>query len=371
MLSDDRLEDDCWCLIFEEDFRFFDPTTKQSRTNKIKLIPALGPQQQPHSEPSAGAAASSAAASSSSGPAPVGGPSLPPDPSSAVWREDWQSRFRGMVYEMPTKPQKSEFDAISPFVLDLLGLATEADWQGHGGVVWYSWQPGDPTQPCSRPNRMSSGSTLIGMSKVAADMLLHAFWEPSNEMLMKPYHIDLVLKRFFSKHGADMAAAYITPPIGGYSTHISGCSKEHFATPRMSSFCADWSCEGTRKAHDLPRRREKWLATWTVNGNCHWLEEVDKAVDRRWYTFWGGPRVQPRLGDRNVSPLAEPSAGGEPLDEDPPPLTQRQRRQIRQARSLDQHRYWVQREEEVLIVQARECPLNLLHAPLSLPPALE
>ena len=148
---------------------------------------------------------------------------------------------------------------------------------------------------------------------------------------MKLGHFDLQLKYLLTASGRcsqnPFAYCYISPPMGNYSTHPSGCDpKFSDGAGRPSCWQESWCCPGTRSSQD-PKNRDKWLCQLTSRGNPDWISKVDVEKDPEslnWKTFWmdsdelrprpnkhwlellgkDDPRVQVALGGR--VPVASP-----------------------------------------------------------------
>ena len=110
---------------------------------------------------------------------------------------------------------------------------------------------------------------------------------------MKLGHFDLQLKYLLADNGRcsqnPFAYCYISPPMGNYSTHPSGCDpKFSEGAGRPSCWQESWCCPGTRRSQD-PKIRDKWLCQLTSRGNPDWITKVDVEKDREslnWKTFW-------------------------------------------------------------------------------------
>ena len=114
------------------------------------------------------------------------------------------------------------------------------------------------------------------MSKKMA-MKLQADWAIPLEVLKEPHHCDLVLKKYFALNPAIFC--YLSPPLGGHTSHISGCAKEYFTKPRPDIWGEEWACTGSREEHDwAPHPREKWFCTLTKNAKCQYLSKVTVQV---------------------------------------------------------------------------------------------
>ena len=168
----------------------------------------------------------------------------------------------------------AEWSEASVFLRDLIAYFNVAAKKGRE-FVWTGWQPGGAG---SNPvvSRRSSGSMCCSMSKKMA-MKLQADWAVPLEVLKQPDHCDLVLKRYFSEN-PDIFC-YLTPPLGGYTSHISGCAVEYFTKPRPDIWGEEWACTGTREEHDwAPTPREKWFCTFTKKGKCQFLSKVTVQI---------------------------------------------------------------------------------------------
>lgn len=342
MMDDDRFEADCLFLVFEEDFRFEDDGSDAPRA-RTQLVPvsaqvepsadsgAAGSTDIP-SEPSAGSSAAAASTTSARKP--------------KFTKQDTQSRYAGVFYECPRKPAPDEFNGPGLQRLeDMIGMATMAKRIGHGNLIWYAWQPCNPGYQPRSKYAMSSSSGCIGINKMAVQRLRQDM--NSHPQLSRPGHWDQCLKGYLAATPT-FGGCYIWPPVGGYTSHISGCSYEYLTKPRPSIFNEPWFCPGTRVSQD-PQRRNKALCTWTAKARCNWLQEFNETnPDLRWTTFWAGEYPQPQTGDMNWM-WAEPSAGPHDAGDEYVPewkMTKRQKRATRAARNLDKWRVWVTDENE-------------------------
>lgn len=159
---------------------------------------------------------------------------------------------------------------------------------------WQPWGAGDK----GRPNVYRSGTMLTMFSGEGALRLLYGF--QNDDELRRPAHIDQALKRFWSKP-ENHAVAYISPPVGGYYDHVSGCSPEFLTSERKGIWREQFAAPGTRRTHDW-LGREKWFCTFTAKGGCDWVGKVDIAVPDEevlWKTFdarWESASSEPTAG---------------------------------------------------------------------------
>ena len=107
----------------------------------------------------------------------------------------------------------------------------------------------------------------------------------------------------------------------------------------------DFACPGTRRSHDWNAQpREKWLATFTVNGCVDWVCRVDVAVpDEKVWWYSCDKRVD--LGP------AEPTAGwgNAAWDDIRHCWNEKTGREVRASRTLrmrEKFRYWTDRPDE-------------------------
>ena len=231
LMIDNRWDKDTLFLVFEEDFRFTD-TAKRSPPTAVS-----------------GAASSSAAAAPSSGE-----PSAP--------EEGPQGPRQGRWCELPTKATRAQGGQVSEELADICNYCTQAHrHRMSGSIVWLCWQPANAGVAKYKSTVLTSGAMLITISKTGATQVAQAVEDGD---LGRPYHWDVMLKKWLQTHRADVAASYIWPPMGNYTTHVSGCEQQSQKSVRKSCWDMKWCCPGTKVAHD-PQHRQKWLLGFTAD----------------------------------------------------------------------------------------------------------
>jgi hypothetical protein len=220
----------------------------------------------------------------------------------------------GTWHELPMKGSATDFDNISPEVKDLVRMSKKAHMVGRGNLMWMCWQPCGARKKPLRVNSISSGTMLLMVTPRGAGMLHQLFQGGPVLGTLKPGHIDVVLKSWLEKgdNAGIMGACYLTPPLGNYTTHQSGCDRSlSTGVGRLSCWSEPWVCRGTRVVQD-PKKREKWFASWTKKGDPVWLVKAsvdDKSLD--WTSFWAGSSTnQPTLRTPEERRLIKKPAGG-------------------------------------------------------------
>lgn len=295
--TDPRFDEDTLFIIFEEDFRFTpdvgDPAwTRHSRRDTSATIFSnmFGPSPPP-AEGAASSSAAPAAAASSSAAAPSHNkipkakkwaPPVPPN----FWNRAERAAEEGYVIQ--NRASGADWKQTSMFLRDLVAYATLAHRRGRGDFMFMGWQPhgaGDWT-PSTSESRYRSG-LMLSMVSQQGFLHLDTQWK-LDETLKTAGHVDLKLKNFWCLP-VNSKVSYITPPIGGYTEHLSGCAVEFYKKPRPCIWMEDFACPGTRHSHDWnEQRRQKWLATFTVKGKADWVCKVEVDVpDEKvwWYSF--------------------------------------------------------------------------------------
>jgi hypothetical protein len=112
------------------------------------------------------------------------------------------------------------------------------------------------------------------------------------------------LKRFYSKPEHAGRCTYISPPLGGYTEHISGCEAAFFKKPRPSIWNERWASTGTRVLHCWQKEPpEKWFMSFGTKGGSIWLEKVDVEQSDdvvAWCTFWAVPDDRPATDEKQT-----------------------------------------------------------------------
>ena len=118
----------------------------------------------------------------------------------------------------------ADWEHPSIFLRDLVAYATLAHRQKRGDFMFMGWQPHGAGQSDSTKDiiRMRSG-LMCSMVSLEGFLHLETQWRVAPE-LTAIGHVDLKLKNFWSLP-VNSRVSYITPPIGGYTAHLSGCEK--------------------------------------------------------------------------------------------------------------------------------------------------
>ena len=351
--TDPRFDEDTLFIIFEEDFRFTpdvgDPAwTHNGRkdTSATILSSMFGPSPPPAEEAASSSAAPAEAASSSAAPSSHNKMPRAKKAEPPVHPNFWNRAERGAEggYVVQNKASRDDWKQPSMFLRDLVAYATLAHRQSRGDFMFMGWQPhgaGDST-PTTKVDRYRSG-LMLSMVSQQGFLHLETQWKRA-ETLTTAGHVDLKLKNFWCLP-VNSKVSYITPPIGGYTAHLSGCAAEFYKKERPCIWMEDFACPGTRRSHDWnAKSREKWLATFTSNGKPDWVCRVDVAVpDEKVYWVSFDKRVD--LGP------AEPTAGwgNAAWDNDRKVWNEKTERQMRAGRALrlrDKLRIWTTKPEE-------------------------
>ena len=252
-------------------------------------------------------------------------------------------------YVVATKAGPEAWEEPSIYLRDLIAYCNVAA-RKKKDLVWFGWQPGNAGADVKHVDRFCSGAMCIaisksGASKVYADMIA------GHRDLKSANHWDIVLKKYLSSTQSDWYC-YITPPIGGYTAHITGCAPEEFVSAggvRPSIWNSKWACTGTREDHDWQDKpRAKWLCSFTKNGYCNYLEPISVQVPdedviwKSWRQSDEFPNVA--LGASSAGATGSGSAASEP------PLSQRKKRLRRAEVAKDKYRCWASSEQEVAAI---------------------
>ena len=289
---DERLEEDCLFFIFEEDFRFTpepdDPAWKlpgRRDTSQHIANQMFGHASSPPPTRSGSASSSAAAAPQDADQLPTR--RVEPTAHPAMW--DRRVKTKGFHVQTVSRPPAVDWTMTSQLLEDMVGygilmsrMSCQFAWLG-----WQPWGAGNCT-PNSKPNKFGSGNMAVCMDKMAARRIEYHFNE--DDQMRIPGHMDLKLKQMFCLRENLGHSCYITPPIGGYSAHLSGCAKEFMKNPRPTIWAEKFACPGTRRSHDW-LDRDKWWATFTLKGSCDWptkkpvnIEKMTKD-DLAWKTW--------------------------------------------------------------------------------------
>lgn len=349
---DPRLEDDCLFIVFEEDFRFApefdDPAWKHGgrRDTSRSLNEALYGSSRP---PTTQGASSSGAASSTEPTAGQQKAKMAQHPGS--WVRKNVAETKNIVLQ--ERATREDWKVTSMYLRDLVAFANDAHRKKRGEFMFMGWQPFG-AGGSGKIDRYGSGAMCTMMSKSGARRLQYGF--EHDDTMSRPGHMDLVLKRFWSQPEHSQVC-YITPPLGGYFEHISGCERAFKDTPRPSVWLEAWCCPGTRARFDwnVPPRA-KWWCTFTSKGHCDYVCRVD--VDQPDAQFeWKTLDLR-----RSLGAAAEPTAGWKwgsyTWDDEANKWTletDRQKRAGRRVRMNEKFRNWVHTEAEARLRHTGPC----------------
>lgn len=389
--SDSRFDDDTVFLVFEEDFRFapeqhdkswrmhgrrnikaaalahmFDnvPTSYVTEDVQAELYAAMAPEQQrifdswSQSKQQAllrdlieknplkvNAVLQSSDASCSAAAIPHGESPVPhhqlPRGSQVVAKTP--------QYVVASKAGPDAWEEPSIFLRDLIAYCNVAA-RRKKEIVWLGWQPGNAGVEVKHVDRFCSGAMCIAITKLGAEKV-YADMRAGHRELKTAYHWDIVLKKYLSSTQNNWHC-YITPPIGGYTAHVTGCAPEEFSSTggvRPSIWHSKWACTGTREDHDWQEKpRAKWLCSFTKNGMCNYLEPISvQAPDES--VVWRSWR-QSFEGDESGSAASSSGAVGSGSATIEPVLTQRKKRIRRAEVAKDKYRSWASSEQEVATI---------------------
>lgn len=341
---DARMDPDCLFIVFEEDFRFTPETGDEAWTiNGRQDTSGLIDHDLFRWNLPADKGGRHVEASASSTAEPTAGrsekkKSLHP----GNWMRENLATMRGSAVQ--GRASREDWFVVSMFLRDLVAYAIHAHRLHRGEFQFMGWQPWGAGQAGPHINRFGSGAMLTMFSKEGARRLEYAF--QNEESMQRAGHLDIMLRKFWSEP-ENSRVVYITPPVGGYYTHISGCEKSLGPRPREAIWNEKFACPGTRKVHDWEKeKRQKWWATFTVKGGCDWVGQVDIDVSDEALTW----KTMDARKDRGA---AEPTAGGpwsnwtwseeqhKWLEE-----SDRKRRAARRVRMNEKFRTWVTDERE-------------------------
>ena len=218
-----------------------------------------------------------------------------------------------MWYQLPTKGAAADYDNISSELADLVRICNVAHRNNRGDLVWLCWQPAGAGAKPARVHSINSGAMLIACTPRGAGVLLRLFEGDLGHF--PPNHFDVELKNWLTQgdNAELMKACYVTPPVGNYCTHQSGCDPTYSSGQgRPSCWGERWVCRGTRESQD-PQGRHKWLASWTRKGNPVWIGRagVDDGT-KNWTSFWRGAAKRPKFvpADERRPQKKKPAAAG-------------------------------------------------------------
>ena len=330
--TDERFTDDTLFLVFEEDYRFSptwdDPSWKLHGRREISSKHKLWSMIPPTPGVSMTGSPPPQSANSHEGPPTTREAWLrQPEPDVATWGAQGCPYFPNAAWADDwTIGEKGSF--ATTLLRDLVAYANLAARRLDRHFVFAGWQPGGAGSNVSNPHRFGSGCMLTMFSRREACRLKH-FWV-TDPCLSTPAHVDMCLKKFYSKEEHSSRATYLSPPLGGYSEHLSGCERQYFATPRPSIWGEQWCSIGTRSSHcwraDKP---ERWYMSFGRKGGAQWVQAVNVEMPHKdvyWHTHWAVPDDRPESDGR---------------------MTDRAKRQKRQMVSLNEKwRRWVATADE-------------------------
>ena len=351
LCTDPRFDEDTLFIIFEEDFRFTpdvgDPAwTHKGRTDTsaTMLSSIFGPSPPPADEAASSSSAPAEAASSSAAPSSPNSMPRAKKAEPPVHPNFWNRKEKAAEgdYVVQNKASRDDWEQPSMFLRDLVAYATLAHRKKRGDFMFMGWQPHGAGDSSKNIDRMRSG-LMLSMVSQQGFLHLETQWQQAPQ-LSAVGHVDLKLKNFWSLP-VNSQVSYIIPPIGGYTSHLSECAKEFYTKVRPSIWMEDFACPGTRRSHDWNAKpREKWLATFTVNGLLAWVCRVDVAVpDEKVWWYSCDKRVD--LGP------AEPTAGwgNAAWDDSRKCWNEKTDREVRASRALrmrENFRYWTNKPGE-------------------------
>ena len=184
-------------------------------------------------------------------------------------------------------------------------MSVAAHRQKVGNIIWACWQPGGAGVRIGDVRRVNSGAMLIMVTQEGAEHINTEIQKGPEMGGMRPWHFDLALKQFLApaENNERVKACYIFPPVGNYTTHVSGCDTRNFGagtSGRPNCWQEEWSCPGTTLDED-PQRRPKRFLRW--NGDKHYFDvgSADVGFDTggtlEWRSFWIGDSAHPALRD--------------------------------------------------------------------------
>jgi hypothetical protein len=187
----------------------------------------------------------------------------------------------------------------SPFLEDLVKIATAASRAQAGDFIWIGHQPHghEPRESTRVSARLGFGSQGIMLTPRAAQSIIIAFQSGFSQFAAG--HVDTRLKRWVSEaRRLGSAACFLWPPLGSYTEHVTECAPEYFSTgqTRPSLWSCKWSCPGTRPTHD-PQGRPKRLIAFTAAGFQETVATLPasafETTGLHWRTFLDPPAAGP------------------------------------------------------------------------------
>ena len=232
-------------------------------------------------------------------------------------------RFACAQARLPTwQPTFYEAQNVSEELKDCVRLATAAQREGCGNLVWLSYdlagplleeriRAGEPVAPARQP---SNGTTLLALSKEGAQFIRHHM---ATEMGVG--HWDLCLKEALRRIPPNwqdrMGACDVLPPIGHYAAHQSGCDPR--LGVRRTSWGSRWVQEGTRRDPSDPLSVHRKLMKFSPNDGkksspteLRVVQLPEEADDLIWLTY-RAPRASATAAAAAVEPVAAAAAATE------------------------------------------------------------
>ena len=207
----------------------------------------------------------------------------------------------GTWYLIPGKAPDAAFRQPTKHLTDLVKMSILAHREKVGNIIWACWQPGGAGAKIKDIRRVNSGAMLIMVTQDGADSMDAQLNKGPAGGGMRPWHFDLALKGWLQSAAASdkAGACYVFPPVGNYTTHISGCDVKSFGAGsggRPNCWQEQWSCPGTTVDED-PQKRPKRFLRW--NGDHNHFDVGSANVDfasaghLEWRSFWTGDGPHP------------------------------------------------------------------------------
>ena len=160
-------------------------------------------------------------------------------------------------YVVASKAGPDAWEEPSIFLRDMIAYCNVAA-RRKMDIVWLGWQPGNAGVEVKHVDRFCSGAMCIAITKSGATKV-YADMRAGHRDLKTANQWDIVLKKYLSSTQNNWHC-YITPPIGGYTAHVTGCAPEEFSSSggvRPSIWHSEWACTGTREDHDWQEKPRK------------------------------------------------------------------------------------------------------------------
>jgi len=223
---------------------------------------------------------------------------------ASVRSPEW-TRLVGAFYTRTQKPSKDDIETygVNEVVLDLVMMATAADREGKGDLLWYCWDGGKAK---GQRWKVNHASTLIGVSAKGARQLHEAMQGGQ----IRKRHGDLALLDWIHKN-PNFGASYMWPAVGHYQSHLSQSSEHQGFRP--GSWESSWVQGGSRLDPTIPGHQHRWLCGFQKEKGIHWIRMVQlpprAGEDLRWFTL----RLRSALCSAEAEPVA---ASGEEEETD-------------------------------------------------------